>query len=105
VHERTKERTTERPDGGPVSSLQPGLLQLAQQWLVAPFAEFAFMRRALVATVTLALGSGPIGCLLILRRMSLVGDAMAHAVMPGAAAGCLLAGLSLPAAVCAGKVR
>ena len=57
------------------------------QALLAPFGEFAFMRRALVATVALALGCGPIGCLLVLRRMSLVGDAMAHAVLPGAAAG------------------
>lgn len=67
------------------------------QALIAPFQEFPFMRRALVATVALALGSGPIGCLLVLRRMALVGDAMAHAVLPGAAAGFLLAGLSLPA--------
>jgi zinc/manganese transport system permease protein len=65
-------------------------------WL-HPFAEFAFMRRALVATLALALGSAPIGCLLVLRRMSLVGDAMSHAVLPGAAAGFLLAGMSLPA--------
>lgn len=64
---------------------------------IAPFVEFPFMRRALVATLALALGSGPIGCLLVMRRMSLVGDAMAHAVLPGAAAGFLLAGLSLPA--------
>jgi zinc/manganese transport system permease protein len=62
-----------------------------------PFVEFAFMRRALVATAALALGTAPLGCLLVLRRMSLVGDAMAHAVLPGAAAGFLLAGLSLPA--------
>ncbi len=65
--------------------------------LLSPFAEFSFMRRALVATLALSLGSAPIGCLLVLRRMSLVGDAMAHAVLPGAAAGFLLAGLSLPA--------
>ena len=65
-------------------------------WL-APFVEFPFMRRALVATLALALGSAPIGCILVLRRMSLVGDAMAHAVLPGAAVGFLLAGLSLPA--------
>jgi len=65
--------------------------------LVAPFAEFDFMRRALVATLALALGSAPIGCLLVLRRMSLVGDAMAHAVLPGAAGAYLLVGLSLPA--------
>ena len=61
------------------------------------FVEFAFMRRALVATLAMALGCAPIGCVLVLRRMSLVGDAMAHAVLPGAAAGFLLAGLSLPA--------
>lgn len=72
--------------------------------LIAPFTEFAFMRRALVATLALALGSGPLGCLLVLRRMSLVGDAMAHAVLPGAAAGFLLAGLSLPAMSAGGFV-
>lgn len=65
--------------------------------IAGPFVEFSFMRRALVSTLALALGSGPIGCFLILRRMSLVGDAMAHSVLPGAAAGFLLAGMSLPA--------
>jgi zinc/manganese transport system permease protein len=64
---------------------------------IAPLGDYAFMRRALVATLALSLGSAPLGCLLVLRRMSLVGDAMAHAVLPGAAAGFLLAGLSLPA--------
>ena len=53
------------------------------------------MRRALVASLALAIGSGPIGVLLMLRRMSLVGDAMSHAVLPGAAAGFLVGGLSL----------
>ncbi len=65
--------------------------------LVAPFVDFGFMRRALVACMALGLGSGPIGILLILRRMSLVGDAMSHAVLPGAAIGFLVSGLSLPA--------
>jgi zinc/manganese transport system permease protein len=65
--------------------------------LTQPFVEFAFMRRALVGTLALALGAAPIGCLLVLKRLSLVGDAMSHAVLPGAAAGFLLAGLSLPA--------
>lgn len=65
--------------------------------LVQPFAEYAFMRRALVATLALALGSAPIGTLLVLRRMSLMGDAMAHALLPGVALGFLAAGFSLPA--------
>ncbi|MBK0023955.1 metal ABC transporter permease [Ochrobactrum sp. S46] len=66
--------------------------------IIGPFIEFGFMRRALVACIALGLGSGPIGVLLMLRRMSLVGDAMSHAVLPGAAIGFLIAGgLSLPA--------
>ncbi len=65
--------------------------------VVAPFAEFGFMRRALVACFALGVGSGPIGVLLMLRRLSLVGDAMSHAILPGAAVGFLFAGLSLPA--------
>ncbi len=64
-------------------------------FLIGPFAEFAFMRRALVATLALALGCGPVGVILVLRRMSLVGDAMSHAVLPGAAIGFVIAGLSL----------
>jgi zinc/manganese transport system permease protein len=63
--------------------------------LIAPFAEFEFMRRALVGTFALALGAAPIGVFLMLRRMSLIGDAMAHAILPGAAVGFLLFGLSL----------
>src|SRR5919112_909670 len=62
-----------------------------------PFAEFEFMRRALVGVIAIALGGGPVGVFLMLRRMSLTGDAMAHAILPGAAVGYLAAGLSLPA--------
>ena len=73
------------------------MLSAAQDWLVAPFAEFEFMRRALVGIFALALGAGPIGVFLMLRRMSLTGDAMAHAILPGAAIGYLISGLSLGA--------
>jgi zinc/manganese transport system permease protein len=63
--------------------------------LIAPFVEFEFMRRALVGSIALALAGSPLGVFLILRRMSLTGDAMAHAILPGAAIGYLVAGLSL----------
>jgi zinc/manganese transport system permease protein len=63
--------------------------------LIAPFADYEFMRRALVGTFALALGAAPIGVFLMLRRMSLIGDALAHAILPGAAIGFLFAGLSL----------
>lgn len=65
--------------------------------LIQPFIEFDFMRRALVACAALSLGCGPVGVFLVLRRMSLVGDALSHAVLPGAAVGFLIAGLSLVA--------
>ena len=63
--------------------------------LIAPFAEYAFMRSALVACTALAVASGPLGTLLLLRRMGLVGDMLSHAVMPGAAIGFALAGSAL----------
>jgi zinc/manganese transport system permease protein len=63
--------------------------------LIAPFTEFAFMRRALAASVALAIAGPPIGVFLILRRMALIGDAVGHAILPGAALGYLAAGLSL----------
>jgi zinc/manganese transport system permease protein len=72
--------------------------------LIAPFAEFEFMRRALAGTVALALGAGPIGVFLMLRRMSLVGDAMAHAILPGAAVGFLVSGLNLFAMTAGGLI-
>ncbi len=65
--------------------------------LIAPFHEFAFMRRALVGCFALSLGATPVGVFLMLRRMSLTGDAMAHAILPGAALGYLFWGLSLGA--------
>ncbi len=63
--------------------------------LIAPFAEFAFMRRALVGGVALSIAGGPVGVFLMLRRMSLTGDAMAHAILPGVAVAYLIFGLSL----------
>jgi len=64
---------------------------------IAPFADYAFMRRALVACLALSIGCAPVGMFLLLRRMSLLGDALSHAVLPGAAVGFLLGGLALPA--------
>ncbi|MGB0128728.1 MAG: metal ABC transporter permease [Rhodocyclaceae bacterium] len=73
-------------------------------FLVAPFTEFGFMRRALAGCLALSLGATPVGVFLMLRRMSLAGDAIAHAILPGAAVGYLLVGLSLPAMTAGGVV-
>jgi zinc/manganese transport system permease protein len=75
-----------------------------QAVLIAPFTEFEFMRRALAAVIALSLGGAPIGVFLMLRRMSLIGDAMAHAILPGAAIGFLLSGLNLFAMTAGGLV-
>lgn len=72
--------------------------------LIEPFAAYGFMRTALVGLAALALANGPIGTLLLMRRMSLVGDVLSHAVMPGAAFGFALAGYSLLALSAGGVV-
>jgi zinc/manganese transport system permease protein len=58
-----------------------------------PFTDEA-ARRALVAIVVLSFGSAPIGVFLMLRRMSLMGDAMSHAILPGVAVAFLLTGMN-----------
>ncbi len=72
--------------------------------LLAPFADFDFMRRALAGCLALSLGATPVGVFLLLRRMSLMGDAMSHAILPGAALGYLAFGLSLGAMTAGGIV-
>ncbi len=72
--------------------------------LIGPFAEFDFMRRALVGVIALSVSGAPVGVFLMLRRMSLVGDAMAHAILPGAAVGFLLSGLNLFAMTAGGLI-
>ncbi|MBN36152.1 MAG: zinc ABC transporter permease [Rhodospirillaceae bacterium] len=72
--------------------------------LIAPFVEFAFMRRALVGALAVAVASAPVGVFLMLRRMSLTGDALAHGILPGIAAAYLLAGLSLYALTLGGLI-
>jgi zinc/manganese transport system permease protein len=63
--------------------------------LAAPFVDYAFMRKALVGACVLSVGACPIGVFLMLRRLSLTGDAMAHAILPGAALAFLFYGLAI----------
>lgn len=72
--------------------------------VITPFLDFAFMRRALLGCIAISIGATPIGVFLMLRRMSLTGDAMAHAILPGAAVGFLVSGLSLGAMTIGGLV-
>lgn len=65
------------------------------EFFIAPFAEFAFMQRALLGAIFLSISACPVGVFLMLRRMSLTGDAMSHAILPGAAVGFLFYGLEI----------
>jgi zinc/manganese transport system permease protein len=71
--------------------------------LLEPFREES-VRHSLAAVLALALSAGPVGVFLMLRRMSLVGDAMAHAILPGVAIGFLVAGLSVYAMTLGGLI-
>ncbi|MGY8872199.1 MAG: metal ABC transporter permease, partial [Pseudomonadales bacterium] len=62
------------------------------------------MRRALFGGIALACSAGPLGVFLILRRMSLIGDAIAHGILPGTALAFWLFGLSLPALTIGGLI-
>jgi zinc/manganese transport system permease protein len=74
----------------------------AHEFLLAPFAEFGFLRRALAGCLALSLSAPPLGVFLVLRRMSLTADVMAHGMLPGIALAFLLAGLSVPALAAGG---
>lgn len=63
--------------------------------LIQPFADYAFMRRALAGVIVLAVSGAPVGAFLLLRRMSLMGDALSHAILPGVAIAYLIFGLAL----------
>lgn len=65
------------------------------EYVFSPFLDYGFMRRALVACLALSVGGAPLGVFLVMRRMALVGDAMSHAILPGAAVAFLLFGTAL----------
>lgn len=65
------------------------------EWLLSPFLQYGFMQRALFGSLVLSVSCAPVGVFLMLRRMSLTGDAMSHAILPGAALGFLLFGLDI----------
>lgn len=51
----------------------------------------------LLSVAALALGTAPLGVMLMLRRLSLMSDALSHAVLPGVAIAILLGGVSATA--------
>jgi len=64
--------------------------------LLAPF-SYEFMRRGVLSAFLLGISGGLLGCVLILRRLALMGDALSHSLLPGVAAAWLLFGTSTAA--------
>lgn len=67
------------------------------EFFIEPFTSFLFLKRALIACLALSMSCAPVGVLVVLRRMSLMGDALSHSILPGVAIGFLISGLSLTA--------
>lgn len=67
------------------------------EWL-----QYDFMLRALTATSVMSFSIAPVGAFLVLRRLSLAGEAMAHAIVPGIVIGFVVAGLSVVSMIVGG---
>ena len=65
--------------------------------LVAVPLGYGFMQRGLLSAALLSLSGGLLGCILVLRRLALMGDALSHSLLPGVAAAWLLFGARTPA--------
>ncbi len=54
--------------------------------------NYAVGIRALIASMLVGAMCGVLGCFIVLRNMSLIGDALSHAVLPGVVVGFIIAG-------------
>jgi len=69
------------------------------EWLA-----YDFMIRAVVATSVLSVSIAPVGAFLVLRRLSLAGEAMAHAIVPGIVIAFVAFGLSVMSMITGGMI-
>ncbi len=72
-------------------------------WLAEPFA-LGFMQKALVVSVIVGVVCAVVGCYIVLRSMAFLGDALAHAILPGVAVAYLVGANLLAGALVAGLV-
>lgn len=62
----------------------------ALQVFVNDLIEYPFLQQALGISLLLGIACGMVGCFIVLRGLSLMGDAISHAVLPGVAISYLL---------------
>ncbi|MFM8477471.1 MAG: metal ABC transporter permease [Planctomycetaceae bacterium] len=72
-------------------------------WLIEPF-EHAFMRQAFAASLLISLCCSLLGPHVVLRRMAFLGDALAHAALPGLVAAWMLGTSLFGGALAAGLI-
>lgn len=72
--------------------------------VLAEMLGFSFMQRAVVTTTVLSVSVAPVGAFLVLRRLALAGEAMAHAITPGVVVGFVVAGLSVTSLLFGGLI-
>ncbi len=68
-------------------------MDIITKYLLEPV-QYEFIQRALIASITIGISCGLIGTYIMLRRMSLIGDALAHAILPGVVVSFIVAGKS-----------
>ena len=71
--------------------------------MTEPFA-LVFMQKALVASVIVGVVCAVLGCYIVLRSMAFLGDALAHAILPGVAVAYLVGANLLAGALVAGLI-
>ncbi|MCS7288096.1 MAG: metal ABC transporter permease [Roseiflexus sp.] len=59
-------------------------MSILWSWIIAPL-EYGFMQRGVLAAALVGILCAIIGCYVVLRSMAFLGDALAHAVLPGVA--------------------
>lgn len=69
-------------------------MNLLWDFFIAPFIEYVFMQRALLSCLLLSLSAVPLGVFLLLRGLSLVGDSLAHGILPGIAIAAIFFGIN-----------
>jgi manganese/iron transport system permease protein len=74
-----------------VSALVSSIGTVPLNRLLEPF-SYGFMQRGLLASIMVGVICAVIGCYVVLRSMAFLGDALAHAILPGVAAAYLLKG-------------
>ncbi len=62
-------------------------------WLFEPF-RHEFMQRALFGCALIGFTNGALSAFIVIRRLALMADAMAHSLLPGVAVALLLFGLA-----------